>query len=291
MNQVSDAVNSLTGLSFPRERWPELARGIESTAHDLGFKDTLSCIHSLLSSQLNKEQFDILLKHLIRGDTFFFNDPTVFQVLEDHILSRWIRSRHSAERCIHIWSAGCGSGEEPYSIAMLVDQMIPPFQEWKITILATEMDPFFLQKAKEGIYSQWSFRDTPEGILEKYFRKIDEDRFEISSSLKEMVHFYQLNLTDIDHPSLIDSTWNMDLIFCRNILSNYSQDVRAEAVILLSNCLKKGGWLIVGPSEAGLIEYPGLNPVHFPGAIFHRKGLPRKGDKLKEDVNSFMNTP
>ena len=230
MNQVSDAINSLTGLSFPRERWPELARGIESTAHDLGFKDTLSCIHSLLSSQLNKEQFDILLKHLIRGDTFFFNDPTVFQVLEDHILSRWIRSRHSAERCIHIWSAGCGSGEEPYSIAMLVDQMIPPFQEWKITILATEMDPFFLQKAKEGI-------------------------------------------------------------FCRNVLSNCSQNIRVEVVKLFSNCLEEGGWLIVGPSEAGLIEYPELNPVQFPGAIFHRKGLPRKGDKLKEDVNFYMNTP
>lgn len=142
MNQVSDAVNSLTGLSFPKERWPDLARGIESTAYDLGYKDTLSYIHSLLSSQLNQEQLDILLKHLTIRDTFFFYDPTVFQVLKGHILSRWIRSRHSAERSIHIWSAGCGSGEEPYSIAMLVDQMIPPSQEWKITIRTSTCNNF-----------------------------------------------------------------------------------------------------------------------------------------------------
>lgn len=281
LSQLSEFVNSKFGLYFPKEKWRDLCRGVKGAALELGFKNKESYIHRLLSSQLTQSQLDSLVGHLTIGETFFFRDKNVFQVLKDHILSTWIKPGCRRDKSIKFWSAGCCTGEEPYSIAILMDQMGPVFKSWEITIQATDINPRFLQKAKKGVYTRWSFRDTPGRIIEKYFKKIGENRFEIIPPIKKMVKYSQLNLAEQDYFTQLNNTQTMDVIFCRNVLIYFDEELRKLVFRRLFQALGKDGWLIVSPSETPFVQQPGLVAVRFPGAILHRKGPPRKEDMDK----------
>jgi len=282
ISDLSDFVRSQTGLYFPKEKWRDLNRGVKTALQELVEEpsvreDTASCIQWLLSSTLTNKQLDTLVGHLTIGETFFFRDKNIFQVLKDHILSGWIKSSQVRGKSVRFFSAGCCTGEEPYSIAMLIDQMMPKLKDWEITILATDINPRFLQKAEQGVYTRWSFRDTPDEILEKYFKKQADNRYEISTHLKDMVNFCQLNLAERTYTSALNNN-AMDVIFCRNVLMYFAPDLRGEVIKRLTNSLVEGGWLIVSPSEAAFVQQLGLNAVRFPGAVLHRKGPPRKED-------------
>ncbi len=295
ISKLSDFVRSQTGLYFPKEKWRDLNRGVKAAVRELAEEqtineDTASCIQWLLSSSLTKKQLDTLVGYLTIGETFFFRDKNILQVLKDHILSGWVKSSQGREKSIRFWSAGCCTGEEPYSIAMLMDEMMPELKDWKITILATDINTRFLQIAEKGAYGRWSFRDTPDGIVEKYFKKRTDNRYEISPHLKEMVNFCQLNLAEQDYPSALNNTHAMDVIFCRNVLMYFAPDLRGEVIKRLTHSLVESGWLIVSPSETAFVQQPGLNAVRFQGAVLHRKGQPRKED-LEQRVSEMRPGP
>ncbi len=282
ISRLSEFVNSQTGLYFPREKWRDLKRNINAAAPDLGFGDTNACIKWLLSTRLTQEQIDIIVGHLTIGETYFFRDKLIFQALKDHILMPWIRSQNEKEKRITFWSAACCTGEEPYSIAMLIHQMLA-FSEWKVKIIGTDINARFLQKARKGIYTHWSFRDTPEEILKGYFKRRGKDKFEISPAMRKMVNFSRHNLVERGYPAVLDEHLNeqgkLDVIFCRNVLMYLSADMRDSVIRRLTGLLSKGGWFIVSPSETSFVNLPSLHPVRFSGAILHRKGSPRRADK------------
>src|SRR5712692_5314204 len=130
LSHLTDFVAAQMGLNFPRERWRDLERGIVSAAGDFGFADAGSCAQWLLSSPLTRGQIEILASHLTVGETYFFRERKSFAVLEDHILPELIRSRRGNEQRLRVWSAGCCTGEEPYSVAILLNRMIPDLKDW-----------------------------------------------------------------------------------------------------------------------------------------------------------------
>jgi chemotaxis protein methyltransferase CheR len=192
-------------------------------------------------------------------------------MLEERILPELIRKRRDGDRRFRIWSAGCCTGEEPYTIAILLKQVLPDLEDWQITILATDINPRFLQKASEGVYGEWSFRGVPPGIKERYFKKWHNGRFEILPEIKRMVTFSYLNLAEDTYPSLLNNTNAMDLIFCRNVLMYFSPERAKQVIRKFHHSLLDGGWLIVSPSEASQILYAQFVTVNFPGVIFYRK--------------------
>ena len=203
LSQLNDFITKRMGLRFPQKRWADLERGITSAAHDFGFSDIDSCIEWLLSSKPSKSQIEILASYLTVGETYFFREEKVFSALEDRILKDLIQQRRKTDRYLRIWSAGCATGEEPYSIAILLDKMLPDLQDWNITILATDINPDFLKKAITGIYGNWSFRECPKWVTEKYFKKTANNRYEILSNIKKMVVFQYHNLCDDIYPFTI----------------------------------------------------------------------------------------
>ncbi|MCI0527981.1 MAG: hypothetical protein L0Y56_11145 [Nitrospira sp.] len=213
LSQLSEFVAAQIGLYFPRKRWHDLERGIRSAAREFSFKDIESCIQWLVSSSLTKGQIEILASHLTVGEIYFFREEKSFAVLEKQVLPAWIRSRQGTERRLRIWSAGCCTGEEPYSIAILLNKVISDWKDWNITILATDINPRFLQKALDGVYSEWSFRGTPAWVKERYFKRTRDGRFEILPPIKKMVTFSQLNLAEDVYPSLLNGTNALDMIF------------------------------------------------------------------------------
>ncbi len=282
ISRLSDFINLKIGLYFPENRWKELKRSMNAVARDFAGKydiadDPVSCAEWLLSSPATQEQLDILAKHLTIGETYFFRDKNLFQTLRQNILPELIAGCRETGKPLRIWSAGCCTGEEPYSIAILADQMMP---ERNITILATDLNTLFLRKAEQGIYTRWSFRDTPEWIIQKYFIRTDEKYFEISPYLKKMVRFSQLNLVDDIYPSVINSTHTMDIIFCRNVLMYFESDQRAEIIGRFFRSLSEKGWLIFSPSETPGVRHPGLHTVQFPNVTLYRKEVRGMGSEV-----------
>ncbi|MBI4832814.1 MAG: tetratricopeptide repeat protein [Candidatus Lindowbacteria bacterium] len=269
--QVSEFVANRIGLHFPRDRRRDLERGIHSAARDFGFDDEESCIQWLLSSSFDRSDIEILAGHLTVGETYFFREKKTFDILETHVLPELITSRRRTEKRMRIWSAGCSTGEEPYSIAILLNKMIPDLNEWNITILAADINTRFLKKAADGKYGEWSFRDTPPWIRDRWFRKRRDGRYEALPHLLRMVTFCYLNLAEDVYPSLANNTNAMDVIFCRNMLM-YFEPSRAKKVVQnLNRSLADGGWLIVSPAEVSQFLFSEFVTVNFPGAILYRK--------------------
>jgi chemotaxis protein methyltransferase CheR len=266
------------GLHFPSERLADLERGIRAASVDFGFKTVESCIAWLLSSTLSPAQSKVLASHLTIGETYFFRDKKIFELIEGHVLPAIINARRGREQHIRIWSAACSSGEEAYSLAILLTRIIPDLEDWNISILATDIAPQSLKKASEGIYGEWSFRDTPHWIRDRYFRK-NMKQFEIAPHIRKMVSFSYLNLAEDPYPAIINATNAMDIIFCRNVLMYFSRQRTGAVLHSLSRCLVDGGWLVIGPIEIQGTELPPLlHPIRFPGAVLYRKGTEPEGD-------------
>src|SRR5262245_45039167 len=166
---VSAVIASHTGLHFPRERRTDLQRGLADAAAELGFEDARSCAHWLLSSEPTKPQLDTLASHLTVGETYFFREPKAFAALAADILPALIQKRRGNEQRLRLWSTACSTGEEAYSLAILVRQVLPDWRHWQVSILATDINGRALQKAVQGVYGEWSFRDTPPEFKERYF--------------------------------------------------------------------------------------------------------------------------
>jgi chemotaxis protein methyltransferase CheR len=271
LSQISEFVTARFGLHFPRKRWRDLERGIVCAAVEFGFKDAALCSRWLISTQLNRSQLDILAGCLTIGETYFFREPNSFDALETQILPALISSRRGKEQRLRIWSAGCSTGEEAYSIAILLQRLIADVSQWNITILATDVNPASLHKAVLGEYRDWSFRGIPHGIIERYFTRNGEGRFEIAAAIRKMVTFAPLNLAEDPYPSLTNNTNAMDVIFCRNVLMYFTPHRMKKAVENFSHSLVAGGWLIVSPCEASHTLFPQFEAVHFRNAILYRK--------------------
>ncbi|MGQ3685980.1 MAG: CheR family methyltransferase [Candidatus Loosdrechtia sp.] len=277
LSRLSDMIAVHVGLHFPRERWHDLKRGISSAAKDFGFDNVESCIQWLVSSSLTRNQIEILASNLTIGETYFFRDKRIFEILEEHIIPELISLRRTSERRLRIWSAGCATGEEPYSIAILLKKMIPDLRDWNITLLATDINPRFLQKASKGAYTDWSFRGTPRWVREGYFGKIKTNLYQISSDVKEMVTFSFLNLVRDSYPSLVNNTNAVDIIFCRNVLMYFATGTMHKVIQKLYRSLVDGGWLIVSPCETSNTLASQFTAVNFPGTILYRKVLNPSG--------------
>lgn len=270
-SSFSEFLAAEMGLHFPKGRWRDLERGIVSAAGEFDFKDAEACVAWLMSSRMTRPQIEILASHLTVGETYFFRERKTFDALESHILPELIRSRRDADRSLRFWSAGCATGEEPYSLAMLLNKMLPDLEDWNITILASDINPRFLRRAADGVYNEWSFRDSPSWIKESCFEKVKGGRLELLPRIRQMVTLAYLNLAEDVYPSLLNNTHAMDVILCRNVLMYFAPERSERVVQNFYRSLAERGWLIVSPSEAFHVLHSHFETVSFPGAILYQK--------------------
>ncbi|HLO25677.1 MAG TPA: protein-glutamate O-methyltransferase CheR, partial [Geobacteraceae bacterium] len=270
--KCSDFITTRFGLHFPKKRWRDLERGILCAAGELGFTDTADCIRWLISAELTRDQLDTLAGCLTIGETYFFRERNSFDALEKDILPALLSSRRGKDQRLRIWSAGCSTGEEPYSIAIMLHRMIADLPKWNITILATDINPASLRKAGRGEYGDWSFRGVPDGIKAKYFTSTQEGKFAISDVIKKMVTFAPLNLAEDPYPSLVNNTNALDLILCRNVLMYFSSRQMKTVLGKFYHSLVTGGWLVVSPCETSHTLFSEYASVPFHNVLFYRKG-------------------
>lgn len=271
LSQLSRLLENEMGLYYPTKSWGDLQRRVSAAATALGMPDAESCARRLLSAPLTRRQVQILACHLTVGETYFFREKGCFDVLEERIFPEFIRTCTRSARPLRIWSAGCCTGEEPYSIAILLDRLSQNNAHVDATILATDINPVFLEKASKGLYGEWSFRGTPLGIKERYFKPRKNGQFEILPHIRKRVTFSYLNLAEEVYPDIINGPNAIDMIFCRNVLMYFSPDRAMKIGQRFYRSLVDGGWLILSPVEVASELYPQFKQTAFPAAIFYHK--------------------
>ena len=271
---VSQAVEAQLGLHYPPERWPDLERGLRGAAAELGFDCVEKCARVLLLAKLERAQIDALAAHLTIGETYFFREPAAFASLASEVFPALAHARRGRAKRLRIWSAGCCTGEEPYSIAIALRRAIPDVDDWQITILATDINPRFLHKAAAGVYGDWSFRGVPEEVRSAWFRRMPDGQSEVLPVVRKMVTFDCLNLIEDVYPSLANDTNAMDLIVCRNVLMYFSREKMRTVAAKFHRSLVAEGALLVSATEAGRELFVEFAPAEIPGVALYRKGAP-----------------
>lgn len=271
--EFASFVAESTGLDFPRERLADLERAVTRAAPELGFADAGACISGLLTSPPDKERLETLASYLTVGETYFFRNKADFDAIENIILPAFAAGK-TGEEDVRIWSAGCATGEEPYSIAMLLNKCSPALKGREVSILATDINSRALREAARGVYGEWSFREVPRHIKDIYFTKTRDKKLALLPRIKKMVDFSYLNLVEDSYPSLLTATNAMDLILCRNVLMYFRPDLAEGVLRKFQASLKEGGWLILTPAE-GPMTFPvavqGLKMAQLPGLTVYRK--------------------
>lgn len=271
LEEISAHIGAYLGLNYPQERWGDLERALRSIAEKYRFDEIETSLKEIFSSTLTRKQIEILASHLVVGETYFFREKDTFETLERNILPELI-ALHREDRRIRIWSAGCSTGEEAYSIAILLSRLIPDWADWNILILATDVSMKSLKKAATGLYGEWSFRQTPSWVKEQYFDNPNKSNYRIHEHIKKRVVFSYLNLAEDTYPSLINNTSEMDIIFCRNVLMYFTSEAAQKCIRRFYKSLLPDGWFLVSSSEGHYLSEAGFAAVNFPNTILYRKG-------------------
>lgn len=269
---VCEKLCARLGLYFPSERWSDLLRRMAAAAPELGYGGPLACLQALLDDRLGQRETEVLATHLTVGETYFFRDPEIFAALEHQLLPELIRQRRETTRRIRIWSVGCSSGEEAYSIAMTVAMLLPDLERWNISVLATDINAKALAWGREGVYGNWSFRSPLPLPSQRWFLPRSAGGRAVAPPIKSLVSFAYLNLMDEIYPSIETHTNAMDLVFCRNVLMYFHPRRVRQVLERLAGCLLDGGWLVVSPVENSLVDTPLLTPCRLPDLQLYRKG-------------------
>ena len=265
----SDSVAARMGLHFPRERWPELWRSCCAWAAAVGALDPAECMRAWIAAPPQRSGIEALAAHLTIGETYFFREPACFDTLRERILPPLIAARRAAGRKrLRLWSAGCASGEEPYSLAILLSELIPDLHAWDLRILATDIHPGLIDTARQGIYGHWSFRGQPASLCDAHFERLDEARWQLHAGLRRLVDIEQQNLAD---PAQWQRIETMDVVLCRHVLM-YFEPLQAERLrARLHAVLGASGWLVTAPIEAPRHASPGFDELRLSGGVFHRR--------------------
>jgi chemotaxis protein methyltransferase CheR len=273
------------GLHFSSNRRTELEYGIRHAFASSSCASLDEFYKLLVNAESGSVEMDLLVNAVTVSETHFFRDAAQFNALATSILPEIVK-RKTSLRTLRVWSAGCASGEEPYSIAMLLRDVLPDIDSWSITILATDINTTVLERARVASYGQWAFReDRALALRSRYFRPVG-NRFELSSQIKRMVTFSQLNLMEDRYPSFETNTMMMDLIICRNVTIYFPQEVTQKVVGRFHNSLVNGGWLIVGHSEPSLEIYKAFQPRNFPDTVVYQRD-----DNAKPKTGPFVFAP
>lgn len=241
---------------------------------------------------------------LTTGETFFFRDQGQIALLKNRILSQLIEQKKKARYAggeakpsLRIWSAGCSTGEEVYSLAILVKELIPDWHEWNILILGTDINPESIAKAQRGIYDSWSFRMVNPELQRQYFSQ-RKTSWEVDEQIRRMVTFRSGNLIKEYFPSFTSGIHSMDVILCRNVFIYF--DSKAISVVLekFHNTLRQGGYLVTGHAELHGQNLGQLQAKVFPESVVYQrsedlqvetpltgKGVRVQGSGVREEVD------
>jgi chemotaxis protein methyltransferase CheR len=241
---IRDLIYNHCGLFFDLDNKYLLDRRLSPRLllHGLpGFRDYYQF---LKYDRLRDEEISNILDILTTNETYFFRESFQLDAFTDEILPE-LKLCRQKERTLRIWSAGCSTGEEPYTIAMLILEL-ECFRGWRIEIVGSDISQRVVQVARKGIYGKSSFRSTNDRYLQRFFTKTPEG-YRICDEVRELVTISQMNLFDSNRLALLGK---MDVVLCRNVIIYFDLGSKKRVIDSFYNTLRSGGYLLLGHSES-----------------------------------------
>jgi chemotaxis protein methyltransferase CheR len=237
-----DLIHRECGISLNQGKKDFLRTRVEKRLNALGMRGYFQYYRYVTED--NRDELCLFIDSVTINETTFFRNAPQFEMFRERVLPELLeRKRRLRDYRLTVWSAGCATGEEPYSIAMDVAEAIPDFLLWNVRIIASDISLRCLGLANTGRYPSEKLRDMPERYVSKFFRKIGED-YEVKDTLKKFVVFDYHNL---QHENGLS---NMDVIFCRNVMIYYEITEQKKLVERFSRALNAGGYLFLGHAES-----------------------------------------
>lgn len=258
-----------TGLRIPEEKEAYFASLLKAHSDSRGY-GSLDDYRLFLISDEGRGDWQVLAQQLTIGETFFFRDHGQFDLLRWQILPELI-ANHQQDKTLRLWSAGCASGEEAYSLAMLIDSLLPDRRAWNILILGSDIDHQALAKAKQGCYGAWSFRLVPEVLRQRYFQSVHQ-QWQLNDEIRQMVTFRFINLVADSYPDGAINLQHMDLILCRNVFIYFTPSAIVNVASKLAATLTDDGYLMTAHTELIGHAVPELEAKLFAeGVVYQRR--------------------
>ncbi len=241
-NLLAKLIRDKSGLNLTKDKGYLLESRLLPVARQHGLKALEELVMRLRSRPDNALIRDIV-EAMTTNESFFFRDVKPFDQFKAVVLPHLLATK-AASRGIRIWSAACSSGQEPYSLAMILKEEKARLQGWNIEIVATDLSTQILSKAQAGLYAQFEVqRGLPIQLLVKYFKQVG-DRWQVDQSIRDMVRFRPLNLLE-DFASL----GSFDVVFCRNVLIYFDQPTKTQVLERISRQMSPQGFLFLGGAE------------------------------------------
>ncbi|PIW50534.1 MAG: chemotaxis protein CheR [Zetaproteobacteria bacterium CG12_big_fil_rev_8_21_14_0_65_54_13] len=223
-------------------------------------------------------EMEQLIAAVTIGESYFFRDQNQIAWLRDTWLPQMIdQRRKQGDLSLRIWSAGCSSGQELYTLAILLAEALPDLDAWNIHLMGTDINADVLSNALRGHYSSWSFRATPDAVRDRYFNS-QNNGFTINDHLRHMACFTYLNLADDEYPSMLTQTNSMDLILCRNVFIYFDKAVVDRVMQRFSRCLLPGGVLMLGASDLIASGIDSLRLIQHENIFYYHNSSPQSYD-------------
>jgi chemotaxis protein methyltransferase CheR len=273
LHRLRDLLEEKTGLYLPGEkldRLDELFREPRGTLCSTSAREVTHAIGA--GSSEGASYLNRLVEELATNETYFFRTSPHFDALRNYVLPELMQGKRSqGKKTLRIWSAGCSTGEEPYSIAILLADAFPDLRDWEITILATDIDLDALERAQEGVYRRWSFRGVELDVIKKHFYPMKEECYHVDDRIRSLVTFRTLNLKSDPYPSLLNRTTEQDVILCRNVTIYFRPETNQKIIHSFYDCLNEGGFLLTGAVEHSHQIYNDFEARVFPQTVIYQK--------------------
>lgn len=268
--RVKDYVIEATGLAYYRDRDEDFRKRLEGRMTELRLNELGRYWDLLQDGAHGDAELDELAAGLTVGETYFFRHAEQFDALREVILPELIE-RNRGRRRLRIWSAGCATGAEAYSISIILrNEFAHELAGWQVSILGTDINRRLLSEAREGLFREWAFRSTPETVRETCFER-EAQGWRIAPRFREGVSFQYHNLVQHPLPSIINNLAALDLIFCRNVMIYFDAAAVLTLTRRLRDCLVEDGWLVTGHAEQNPAAFEGWESFRLPGTTLYRK--------------------
>ncbi len=268
--KIRDVIYRISGIYHPEEKLYLLASRCARRMRAVNAKTPSEYLDHLTVRGGREEELRLLLNEITIGETYMFRSQAQLEMLRSVILPQIIQTKSAIGfKRLRLWSAGCSTGEEPYTLAMfLLEESEKMLAGWTFDILATDLNDKSLAAAKAGIYGEYALRSTTEVLRKKYFRPYDGKQLEATNQLKSLIRFDRANLNDDSKMTFLKG---MDVIFCCNVLIYFDQGSKHKVVQHFYSNLLPGGYLFLGHAESLYQVDDRFHLVHSPGAIGYWK--------------------
>lgn len=264
-----------TGIVLQDHQLSNLRDTVRNGCARFGYADAAQYLHALQASEGLTAPLEYLIAGITVGESYFFRDSEQIELLRGELLPGIIAAKRAeGNLSLRIWSAGCSQGQEIYTIALMLHELLPDIGNWRIHLLGTDINSEAVAQAIRGRYSNWSFRAMPPELREHWFTHIGS-AYEIHPQIRQMVHFAYLNLTEDVYPSILSETNAMDVILCRNVFIYLDRQAIQRSMAQYAECLLEQGVLILGASDPVEYAHTRLSWIQAGRTAYFRKEPPK----------------